>query len=58
MVRIFALGYDGSIEDGEVVLSERHPEILWVDPASFKPEDYFEGGWLKGVHEYLEKIKN
>lgn len=56
-VRIFAVGYEGEITGGEVKLSERHPEIKWVDPHDFKPEDYFEGGWLKGVQEYLQKTK-
>lgn len=31
--------------------------ILWVDPKTFKPEEYFEGGWLKGVEEYLKLIE-
>ena len=53
-VKIFAVGYEGTLENGEIKLSERHPEMLWVDPADFKPEDYFKGGWLKGVKEYLE----
>lgn len=53
-VRIFAVGYEGTLESGEIKLSERHPELLWVDPDDFKPEDYFKGGWLKGVKEYLE----
>ncbi|MEK7138021.1 MAG: NUDIX domain-containing protein [Patescibacteria group bacterium] len=54
-VRIFAVGYKGSIESGGIKTSERHPELLWVDPKSFNPEDYFKGGWLAGVKEYLEK---
>lgn len=53
MVRIFAIGYRGTLISGEVKTSERHPEFLWVDPNSFHPEDYFKGGWLKGVQEYL-----
>ena len=54
-VRIFAVGYEGKLLNGEIKLSERHPEILWVDPKDFKPGDYFKGGWLKGVQEYLSK---
>lgn len=53
-VRIFAIGYEGSIDGGEVDLSKRHTEILWVDIETFKPESYFRGGWLKGVQEYLK----
>ena len=54
-VRIFAVGYRGKLLGGEIKTSERHPELLWVDPNNFKPEDYFKGGWLKGVQEYLAK---
>ncbi|KKU09323.1 MAG: hypothetical protein UX13_C0043G0004 [Candidatus Woesebacteria bacterium GW2011_GWB1_45_5] len=53
-VRIFAVGYEGVLESGEIKFSERHPEIMWVNPIDFRPEDYFKGGWLKGVKEYLE----
>lgn len=52
-VRIFALGYEGQLNGGDITLSPRHTEMLWVDPKDFKPEDFFTGGWLKGVQEYL-----
>ncbi len=52
-VRIFAVGYQAKWKSGDVKLSERHTEMLWVDSKTFKPEDYFQGGWLKGVQEYL-----
>jgi len=52
-VRIFAVGYEGTLTSGEIKTSERHPELLWVDPKDFRPEQYFKGGWLKGVEEYL-----
>ena len=52
-VRIFALGYQAKYVSGDVQLSPRHTEMLWADPNTFKPEDYFTGGWLKGVKEYL-----
>jgi 8-oxo-dGTP pyrophosphatase MutT (NUDIX family) len=52
-VRIFAVGYEGILESGDIHLSERHTEMIWVDPAAFDPEKYFKGGWLKGVQEYL-----
>ena len=57
-VRIFAVGYEGKFESGEIKTSERHPEFLWIDVDRFKPEDYFTGGWLKGVQEYLSIIKS
>jgi 8-oxo-dGTP pyrophosphatase MutT (NUDIX family) len=52
-VRIFAVGYEGTLTSGEIKTSERHPELLWVDPKDFQPEQYFKGGWLKGMQEYL-----
>lgn len=52
-VRIFAIGYEGIFEGGDIKLSERHTEMQWVDVKTFKPEEYFTGGWLKGVEEYL-----
>ncbi len=54
-VRIFAVGYAAQHKSGEVKLSEMHTEMKWVDLGTFKPEDYFTGGWLKGVQEYLAK---
>ncbi|MBI2047563.1 MAG: NUDIX domain-containing protein [Candidatus Sungbacteria bacterium] len=54
VVRIFAVGYEGKLESGEVKTSKRHPELLWVSLSGFKPEEYFKGGWLKGVQEYLQ----
>ena len=54
-VRIFAIGYEGTLLAGEIMPSELHIDILWVDPNNFKPEDYFTGGWLTGVKEYLNR---
>lgn len=56
-VRIFAVGYKGVLQNGNIKLSERHLEMLWVDPNNFEPKKYFKGGWLKGVEEYLS-IRN
>ena len=52
-VRIFALCYEGELKKGDITLSPRHTEMLWVDPKDFEPERYFTGGWLKGMEEYL-----
>lgn len=57
-VRIFAIGYEARYLGGEIRLGEHHDKMEWVDVNSFKPEDYFEGGWLLGVREYLAKIKS
>lgn len=55
VVRIFAIGYEGKLESGEIKLSGMHNEMMWVDMNNFKPEDYFKGGWLKGVQEFIER---
>lgn len=57
-VRIFALGYIARLEAGEINLSPRHVEAKWVDPNTFAPDEYFKGGWLNGVKEYLDLRKN
>ena len=41
------------LDRGEIKLSKRHTEMLWIDPKIFESEKYFTGGWLKGVQEYL-----
>lgn len=52
-VHIFGLGYRAQLVSGEPKISEAHTEQVWVNIDTFKPEDYFKGGWLKGVEEYL-----
>ena len=52
-VHIFGLGYRAMLVSGEPEISDAHTEMMWVERATFKPEEYFTGGWLKGVEEYL-----
>ena len=54
LVRIFAVGYSVNLLDFNICLSPRHTEMEWVDCRTFKPENYFTGGWLKGVEDYLK----
>jgi 8-oxo-dGTP pyrophosphatase MutT (NUDIX family) len=56
LVRIFAVGYDAKYLGGEAKLGGHHDKMEWVDVKTFKPEDYFTGGWLTGVQEYVSKI--
>lgn len=53
-VRIFAIGYQATLLNSEIKLSGQHVEFVWVPIKSFNPTNYFEGGWLKGVKEYLK----
>lgn len=55
-VRIFAVGYDAKYNGGKIKLWKYHDQMKWVDVKTFKPEDYFTGGWLTGVKEYMEKL--
>ena len=56
-VRIFAIGYQAKYLSGKIKLSSDHLKSEWVNLENFKPEKYFEGGWLKGVKDYI-KIRN
>ena len=53
MVRIFAVGYEARLKSGKPRLGDHHDKMEWVDTGTFKPEDYFTGGWLVGVKDYL-----
>ena len=58
IVHIFAVGYEANYLGGEVHLGDHHDQMEWVETSSFKPEEYFNGGWLRGVQEYLKLIRN
>ena len=55
IVRIFAVGYEAKYLGGEVNLGDHHDKMEWVHINNFKPEEYFTGGWLKGIKEYVSK---
>ncbi|MDD2806961.1 MAG: hypothetical protein PHW95_00365 [Patescibacteria group bacterium] len=55
-IRIFAVGYQATYLSGEIKISNNFTEMKWVDIKNFKPADYFAGGWLKGVEDYLEGV--
>lgn len=54
--KIFAIGYRAQYLGGSIQLGKNHEKFEWVAVDSFDPEEYFTGGWLKGVKEYLIKI--
>ncbi len=53
-VRIFAVGYRAALQSGEIKLGKNHEGQIWVDPKTFDPSEYFTGGWLSGVEEYIK----
>lgn len=57
-IRIFAVGYEAELLEGEPRLGDHHIEMKWVNIDDYKPEDDFAGGWLKGVQEYLNLRRN
>ena len=56
-IRIFAIGYRAAFHGGEIKLSPQHTEYRWVSLERFSPRNYFKGGWLAGVQEYLRARK-
>ena len=56
-VRIFGIGYNAQYKGGEIRLGEHHDKMEWVDIETFRPEDYFKGGWLAGVQEYIARLR-
>lgn len=60
--RIFAIGYTAQYEGGEIKLGKNHEKHEWVPVKTFKPEDHFTGGWLKGIEDfqsgYQEFLRN
>jgi 8-oxo-dGTP pyrophosphatase MutT (NUDIX family) len=55
-VRIFAVGYEAQYTGGNIALGKHHDSYEWVNVKTFKPETLFEGGWLVGIREYLNKV--
>lgn len=53
--RIFAVGYRAKYFGGGITLGNNHTESKWVPLATFRPEEYFTGGWLEGIREYQSR---
>lgn len=56
-VRIFAVGYEATYLGGDIQLGDHHDEMKWVDILTYNPIDDFTGGWLKGLQEYISKVR-
>ena len=54
--KIFAIGYDAKYLSGKISLGKNHEKYEWVNLNNFKPEEYFTGGWLKGINDYIDMI--
>jgi hypothetical protein len=51
--RIFAIGYRAKFAGGTINLPSHHTKYEWAPIKTFKPEKYFEGGWLDGIKTFL-----
>jgi len=58
MVRIFGVGYEAQYLAGTIDLGQHHDRMEWVDLTTFQPEQYFTGGWLAGVQEYISGLSS
>jgi hypothetical protein len=56
--KIFAIGYQATYKSGDIKLGKNHERYEWLPVKTVEPKDYFTGGWLKGVEEYLVKVRN
>ncbi len=57
-VRIFAIGYEARYSGGSIALGEHHDRHEWVHAATFPADQYFVDGWLKGIQEYQQCLRN
>ena len=57
-IRIFALGYEAVYKKGAIELGGHMDRYEWVDISDFDPSTYMRGGWLKGVEEYLQLVRD
>jgi 8-oxo-dGTP pyrophosphatase MutT (NUDIX family) len=49
------LGYKGIYRGGEIVLSDEHDFMEWVDINNYKPDSFFEDYMLEAVQIYLKE---
>lgn len=56
--RIFAVGYKAEYINGDINLGKNHEKYEWVDITKLRPENYFTGGWLKGITEFQNRFRN
>jgi len=57
-VRIFGVGYEAQYLGGTINLGQHHDQMEWVDLSTFSPDQYFTGGWLEGVKDYISGLNS
>jgi 8-oxo-dGTP pyrophosphatase MutT (NUDIX family) len=56
-VKIFAIGFEAEYRGGEIDLGRDHEELKWVDVRDFEPLKLQDNDWMRGVEDYLEKVR-
>ena len=56
-VHIFAIGFEAQYDGGEIKLQDVHDEMRWVDVETFEPLKLQNNDWMRGVQDYLDKIR-
>jgi len=56
-VGIFAIGFEAHYMGGGIKLSTAHDELKWVDVKTFQPLELQDNDWMRGVQDYLDKIR-
>jgi ADP-ribose pyrophosphatase YjhB (NUDIX family) len=56
-VRIFAIAFDAKFDGGEIILGDNHDKSQWFDIKNFEPRKLQDNDWMRGVEDYLKKLK-
>jgi len=56
-VHIFGIGFEAQYAGGDIELSADHDEMRWVDVKKFQPLKLQNNDWMRGVQDYLDKIR-
>lgn len=51
---VFIVLYEGEYSGGEIKISREHVGYKWIDLKAVKPEEWFTGGLLAAVKNYLQ----
>lgn len=56
-VHIFGIGFEAKYVGGGIKLMADHDEMRWVDVNTFEPLKLQNNDWMRGVQDYLDKIR-
>jgi ADP-ribose pyrophosphatase YjhB (NUDIX family) len=56
-VQIFAIGFEADYLGGEIDTGDHHDQFKWVDVKTFDPLKLQDNDWMRGVKDYLDKIR-